>query len=111
MRLVPPKDRARGPGALLCLSCPFSGKLLSFFGCPRAHSELMADPEELEELVAFLVRTSPLSAPQARRVVGEVLSFLAETPEAFIRRRHLALQARGLANDAIFSQLAAELDQ
>jgi hypothetical protein len=71
----------------------------------------MADLEELEELVAFLVRTSPLSAPQARRLVGEVLSFLAETPEAFIRRRHLALQARGLANDAIFAQLAAELDQ
>jgi hypothetical protein len=69
----------------------------------------MSDLDELEELIAFLARTSPLSTSQAARLVGEVLSFLAETPEAFIRRRHLALQAQGLANDAIFSQLAAEL--
>jgi hypothetical protein len=71
----------------------------------------MSDLDELDELVAFLVRTSHLSAPQATRLVGEVLSFLAETPEAFIRRRHLTLQAQGLSNDAIFAQLAVELDR
>lgn len=71
----------------------------------------MSDPSELEELIAYLVRTSRLSAPEAARVVDEVLSFLAETPEAFVRRRHLALQSQGLANDAIFAQLAAELER
>jgi hypothetical protein len=71
----------------------------------------MSDLAELEELIAYLVRTSRLSAAEASRLVSEVLSFLAETPEAFIRRRHLALQSQGLANDAIFTQLAAELEK
>jgi hypothetical protein len=71
----------------------------------------MADLGELEELIAYLVRTSRLTAPEATRLVNEVLEFLAETPEAFIRRRHLALQAQGLANDAIFAQLLAELER
>jgi hypothetical protein len=71
----------------------------------------MSDLGELEELIAFLVRTSRLTAPEAARVVGEVLGFLAETPEAFIRRRHIALQSQGIANEAIFTQLAAELER
>jgi hypothetical protein len=71
----------------------------------------MSDLGELEELIAYLVRTSRLSAPEATRLVGEVLSFLADTPEAFVRRRHRALQAQGLSNEAIFAQLAAELER
>jgi hypothetical protein len=71
----------------------------------------MSDLGELEELIAYLVRTSRLTAPEAARVVSEVLSFLAETPEAFIRRRHIALQSQGIANEAIFTQLAAELER
>jgi hypothetical protein len=71
----------------------------------------MSDLAELDELIAYLVRTSRLSAPEAARLVNEVLSFLADTPEAFIRRRHLALQSQGVANDAIFTQLAAELER
>ena len=51
------------------------------------------------------------NAVEAARLVDEVLSFLAETPEAFIRRRHLALQAQGFSNDAIFTQLAVELER
>jgi hypothetical protein len=71
----------------------------------------MSDLGELEDLIAYLVRTSRLSAPEATRVVGEVLSYLADTPEAFIRRRHVALRSQGLSNDAIFVQLARELDR
>jgi hypothetical protein len=71
----------------------------------------MSDLSELEDLIAYLVRTSRLSAPEATRVVSEVLSFLTDTPEAFIRRRHVALQSQGLSNDAIFLQLASELDR
>jgi hypothetical protein len=71
----------------------------------------MTDLGELEELIGYLGRTSRLSAAEARRLVGEVLSFLAETPEAFVRRRHLALQTQGLPNEAIFAQLAAELER
>ncbi len=71
----------------------------------------MSDLGELQELITYLVRTSRLTPAEARRVVGEVLAFLDETPDAFIRRRHLALQSEGLPNAAIFSRLAAELAQ
>lgn len=69
----------------------------------------MSDPGELQELIAYLAQTSRLTPSEARRVVAEVLSFLHETPEDFVRRRHRALQAEGVANAAIYLQLAAEL--
>ncbi len=69
----------------------------------------MLDPGELEELIGYLARTSRLSPQEARRVVQEVLSFLDETSEQFVRRRHRALQAEGLSNPAIYVRLAAEL--
>jgi hypothetical protein len=69
----------------------------------------MADPGDLEELIAYLARTTRLSSQEVRHVVAEVLSFLQETPEDFVRRRHRALQAAGLPNSAIYLRLAAEL--
>jgi hypothetical protein len=69
----------------------------------------MSDPGGLQELIAYLVRTSRLSPAEAQRVVAEVLSFLDETPEGFVRRRHRALQTEGLANASIYMRLAAEL--
>jgi hypothetical protein len=69
----------------------------------------MSDPTELEELVAHLVRTSRLTPPEAAKLVDEVLWFLAEQPEDFVRRRHLRLRQEGLPNSAIFERLAAEL--
>lgn len=68
-----------------------------------------AELDDLDELVEYLARTSRLEPKEARRMVDEVLSFLAEEPEAFVRRRHLALQRQGLANRAIFVRLQAEL--
>jgi len=69
----------------------------------------MSDPGELDELIGYLARTSRLSREEARRLVREVLNFLNETPEEFVRRRHGVLQAEGLPNPAIYLQLAAEL--
>ena len=69
----------------------------------------MPDLDDLRELVDYLARTSRLTSAEAERLVNEVLTFLGETPEAFIRRRHLALQNEGLANDEIFARLANEL--
>ncbi len=71
----------------------------------------MSDQPELGDLVAYLVRTSRLDPAQATRLVDEVMSFLDETPEAFIRRRHRELQARGMSNAEIFEGLSAELEQ
>jgi hypothetical protein len=71
----------------------------------------MSDLSELQDLIAYLVRTTPLSPREATRVVGDVLAFLGETPEAYIRRRHLALQAEGLSNTEIFARIVAEIAQ
>lgn len=71
----------------------------------------MPDQTELGELVAYLVRSSRLSPAEAVRVVNEVLAFLDETVDDFIRRRHLALQAQGRSNSEIFTQIASELGQ
>jgi hypothetical protein len=62
-----------------------------------------------EELIAHLVRTTSLSPGEATRVVADVLGYFGETTEAFVRRRHAELQARGLHNDRIFARVADEL--
>jgi hypothetical protein len=69
----------------------------------------MSDAADLEDLVAYLVRTSRLDWPRATRLVEEVLAALDETPEDFIRRRHRALQGDGLSNEAIFARIGSEL--
>ncbi len=69
----------------------------------------MSDPGELDELIGYLTRTSRLTHQEAQRVVREVIEFLNETPEEFVRRRHALLQAEGLPNPAIYVQVAAEL--
>jgi hypothetical protein len=62
------------------------------------------------ELVEYLARSSRLSLPEATRLVNEVLAFMSEMPEDFIRRRHLALQSQGLSNRDIYLQIAKELE-
>lgn len=71
----------------------------------------MPDQTELDELIAYLSRTTRLTPSEARRVVHEVIDFLDETPDDFIRRRHRALQAAGCSNTEIFGRLATELAQ
>jgi hypothetical protein len=64
---------------------------------------------DLGELIDYLTRTTRLSSAEAQRVVAEVLSYLEETPEDFVRRRHRALQAEGFPNTSIYTRLAEEL--
>lgn len=66
--------------------------------------------DEMAELVDYLARSSRLSLSEATRLVNEVLAFMSEMPEDFIRRRHLALQAQGLSNRDIYLQIAKELE-
>ena len=68
-----------------------------------------AEPNDLEDLVEYLARTTRLERREAERLIDEVMSFLAEQPETFVRRRHLELQRQGLANEAIFERLEQEL--
>jgi uncharacterized protein YpuA (DUF1002 family) len=71
----------------------------------------MSDQTELAELVTYLVRSTRLTPAEARKVVDEVVAFMDETPEDFIRRRHLALQSQGFSNADIFTQIAQDLTQ
>lgn len=75
-----------------------------------SESEPKGAQEEMGELVDYLARSSRLTPQEAARLVNEVLAFMSEMPEDFIRRRHLALQAQGLSNRAIYLQLTQELD-
>jgi len=69
----------------------------------------MSSLDERQELLAYLTRTSRLSGEEVRRMVEEVLGFLDETPEDFVRRRHRALQTEGLSNPSIYLRIAEEL--
>ena len=91
------------------ISCPNSGRIVGDMTPNEADCAPMPDQTELGELVAYLVRSSRLSPAEAARVVNEVLAFLDETADDFIRRRHLALQAQGRSNSEIFAQIASEL--
>ena len=62
-----------------------------------------------EDLVEHLVRSTPLTSGEARRVVAEVAAYFGEGVPEYVRRRHAELQRRGLTNDAIFGLLAEEL--
>jgi polyhydroxyalkanoate synthesis regulator phasin len=62
-----------------------------------------------DDLVDHLVRSTPLSEGEARRVVAEVLGYFAEPVVDYVRRRHTELKRRGLTNDHIFAALRAEL--
>lgn len=63
------------------------------------------------DLVDHLSRTCVLSPAEAARVVADVLGYFSEPPDAFVRRRHRELKARGLTNDLAFAQIAAEVPQ
>jgi hypothetical protein len=69
----------------------------------------MSDPPEFDELLDYLVRTTRLTQPEAARVLNEIVAFMSETPEDFVRRRHFELQRQGYSNNEIFERLSIEL--
>ncbi|WP_245657885.1 hypothetical protein [Herbidospora mongoliensis] len=62
-----------------------------------------------DDLIAHLMRTTSLGPGEAARVVADVLSYFGETTDAYVRRRHAEMRARGLGNDEIFRRVALEL--
>jgi hypothetical protein len=70
----------------------------------------MSGCTEQEDLVAYLVRSSRLSRSEAVRLVDDVLAFLDDLPEDFVRRRHRELQNPGRPNSEIFARIAMELE-
>ena len=71
----------------------------------------MSDAGDLDDLVAHVARSSGLAPSQARRIVDDVLTYLAESPEDFVRRRHAVLLRLGRRNAEIYARLADEVAQ
>jgi hypothetical protein len=71
---------------------------------------MLASSNEQEDLVAYLVRSTRLSRSEALRLVDEMLAFLDDLPEDFVRRRHRELQNAGRPNSEIFARIAIELE-
>ena len=88
--------------------CPKLGRIV-VIGASASQTLPMLDHSELQELAQYLSRTSRLRPEEAQRVIQEVIGYLQETPDVYVRRRHRALQAEGLANEAIYARLAVEL--
>jgi len=72
----------------------------------------MTDKPDIQLLINHLCHGSGLTPSEARKIVDEVIAFFAETPEDFVRRRHLEIkQELGLSNAQIFQRIEAELVQ
>lgn len=71
----------------------------------------MADAPDLHDLLAYLGRTSGLPLGQLNRLVEDVLAFLDESAEEFVRRRHRELQQQGEPNSEIFARISHEAGQ
>lgn len=64
-----------------------------------------------QDLINHVCRQSALSDIEARRLISEIVAFFNETPQAFIRRRHIELQKSGLSNSTIYTKIKDELQQ
>lgn len=61
------------------------------------------------ELLSHLVATTGLSEAEVSRVVEDVMAYLSEPVEEYVRRRHAELKTYGAKNAQIFERIAAEL--
>jgi hypothetical protein len=61
------------------------------------------------DLVSHVAATTGLSEAEASRVVEDVVAFLSESLEDYVRRRHTELKTYGAKNHQIFELVATEL--
>jgi hypothetical protein len=59
--------------------------------------------------VSHVAATTGLSETEASRVVEDVVAYLAEPVEDFVRRRHAEMKTYGAKNPQIFERIAEEL--
>jgi len=72
----------------------------------------MTDKPDIQLLINHLCHGSGLTPSEARKIVDEVIAFFSESPEDYVRRRHLEIkQELGLSNARIFERIEAELAQ
>ena len=68
----------------------------------------MSDLIGFEELIERLSRLGRLNPREAEHLVDEVLAYLDDSVEQYVRRRHRELQREGLSNPDIYQQVARE---
>lgn len=61
-------------------------------------------------LVDHVVASTAMSEGEAARLVSDVVAYFHEPVEDVVRQRHAALRNRGLRNEQVFEQIAAELE-
>ena len=67
---------------------------------------------DLQPLINHLCHSSNLSPQQAQKLVDEVIDYFSQTPEDYVRRRHLEIrQETGLTNPQIFQRIETEMAQ
>jgi len=72
----------------------------------------MTDKPDIQPLINHLCHGSGLTPSEVRKIVDEVIVYFSESPEDYVRRRHLELkQELGLSNPRIFERIEAELAQ
>ena len=65
---------------------------------------------DLQPLIEHLCQHSALDPNQAGKLVDEVIAFLNESPEEYIRRRHTEIKRdTGLTNPQIFARIESEV--
>lgn len=70
---------------------------------------ITARDADLVDLVDRVAASTGLSRAEAARVVDDVVAYLAEPVEDYVRRRHARLKTYGAKNPEIFAQIAEEL--
>ncbi len=65
---------------------------------------------DIRDLIEHLTRQTSLPASTAENIVAEILAYYRETPEAFVRRRHLELRQQGHSNSSIYAAIKREMD-
>jgi hypothetical protein len=81
---------------------------LSGVAC-NTNTESEVEASDLDELTSYVARSSGLDPAQAKRLVDDVLSYLSESVDDFVRRRHAVLLRLGRRNPEIYTTIAAEL--
>jgi hypothetical protein len=71
----------------------------------------MSDLSGFEELITRLSRSSRMSERQTGHLVEEVLAYLDDSLDQFVRRRHHELQREGLRNSQIYQRVVQEASQ
>ena len=72
----------------------------------------MNNKPDIQPLLDHLHRNNGIDPEQAGNLVAEVIAYFNESPEHYVRRRHLELkQGHGMSNPDIFDRIGVELQQ